>query len=102
MPKSKHRKAGLLNSMSYGELMDDLSSAWRMVDAPSNPRTDDNGWVHTLNTVFEELEALGLSEPLPKPEPKKCGRKKKGPAEPKPKRPRGRPRKNPIQSAGLL
>lgn len=98
----KATKAGLLNSMSYGDLMDDLSSAWRRVDAPSNPKTGDDGWVHTLNTVFEELEVLGLSEPLPKPEPKKRGRKKKEPAEQKPKRPRGRPRKNPIPSAGLL
>lgn len=98
----KATKAGLLKQMSYGELMDDLSSAWRRVDAPANPRTDDGGWVHTLVTVFEELEALGLSQPVPKPEPKKRGRKKKEPAEPKPKRPRGRPRKNSAQSVGPL
>lgn len=98
----KATKAGLLHKMSYGEMMDDLSSAWRRVDAPANPKTDDGCWVHTLQTVFEELEALGLSEPVPKPEPKKRGRKKKEAAEPKPKRPRGRPRKNTTPSAGLL
>lgn len=57
--------------------MDDLSSAWRRTDAPNDPSTDDGYWVHTLKTVFEELEALGLSKPVPKPEPKKRGRKPK-------------------------
>lgn len=94
----------LLKKMSYGELMDDLSSAWRRVDAPAEPATDDNGWVHTNLGVFEELEALGLSKPMPKPEPKKRGRKPKpkDQTEQKPKRPRGRPRKNADQSAGNL
>ena len=75
--------------------MDDLNSAWRMVDAPESPETGDKYWVHTLKTVFDELEALGLSKPIPKPEPKKKGRPRKNPVEDKPKRPRGRPRKNP-------
>ena len=94
----KAGKAGLLDNMSYAELMDDLSSAWRLVDSPAEPATDDGRWVHTLKTVFAELEALGLSKPVPKPEPKKRGRKPKpkDPATMKPKRPRGRPRKNPL------
>ena len=75
----KATRAGLLNKMSYGDLMDDLSSAWRKADAPQKPKTDDGCWVHTLQIVFEELEALGLSDPVPKPEPKKRGRKKKDP-----------------------
>jgi hypothetical protein len=100
----KAEQAGLLKQMSYGDLMDDLSSAWRRTDAPKDPSTDDGYWVHTLNTVFEELEALGLSKPVPKPEPKKRERKPKpkDQAEPKPKRPRGRPRKDVNQSAGNL
>ncbi|MBQ9612435.1 MAG: transposase, partial [Lachnospiraceae bacterium] len=100
----KAEQAGLLKQMSYGELMDDLSSAWRRTDAPKDPSTDDGYWVHTLNTVFEELEALGLSKPAPKPEPKKRGRKPKpkDQIELKPKRPRGRPRKDANQSAGNL
>ena len=57
--------------------MDDLNIAWRKVDAPEEPASDDNGWVHTNACVFEELKALGLSKPIPKPEPKKRGRKKK-------------------------
>lgn len=94
----KAGKVGLLDNMSYAELMDDLSSAWRLMDSPAEPATDDGCWVHTLNTVFTELEALGLSKPAPKPEPKKRGRKPKpkDPATMKPKRPRGRPRKSPL------
>jgi len=92
----KARSAGLLEDMSYGELMEDLSSAWRMVDAPKLPRSDDGYWVHTLKIVFEELEALGLSIPVPKPAPKKRGRPRKNPESNEPKRPRGRPRKNPL------
>ena len=100
----KARTAGLFKELSYSELLDDLSSAWRNVDAPEIPATDDGGWVHTMLYVFEELEALGLSIPVPKPEPKKRGRKPKpkDQTEQKPKRPRGRPRKNAIQSAGVL
>ena len=88
------REAGLLEEMSYGDLMDDLSSAWRMIDASGEPETGDKYWVHTLKTVFEELEALGLSKPIPQPEPKKRGRPRKHPVDEKPRRPRGRPRKN--------
>ena len=75
--------------------MDDLSSAWRRTDAPPQPRSDDGYWVHTLKSVFEELETLGHSIPEPKPEPKKWGRKPKLKETEtiKPKRPRSRPRK---------
>ncbi len=97
----KAREAGLLEKVSYGELLDDLSSAWRMVDSPEDPATDDGCWVHTLGYVFEELEALGLSKPIPKPAPKKRGRPRKNPVENKPKRPRGRPRKNPQSAVPL-
>lgn len=76
--------------------MDDLSSAWRMADAPELPKSDDGYWVHTLNIVLEELEALGLSALVPKPSPEKSGRPKKSPESCKPKRPRGRSRKNPL------
>ncbi|MDR0572301.1 MAG: hypothetical protein LBG48_05610, partial [Rickettsiales bacterium] len=69
----KARAADLLAGMSYGELMDDLLSAWRMKDAPEPPSSDDAYWVHTLLNVFDELEALGFSMPAPKPIPKKRG-----------------------------
>lgn len=60
--------------------------------------------MHTLKTVFRELEALGLSKPVPKAEPKKRGRKPKpkDQTDSKPKRPRGCPRKDANQSAGNL
>jgi transposase len=95
----KARIAGLLKKMTYGELMDDLSSAWRMVDAPTPPKSDDGYWVHTLKTVFEELEVLELSAPAPKHEPKKRGRPRKKPDVYEPKRPIGRPRKNTAQNS---
>ncbi|MDR0549246.1 MAG: transposase, partial [Deltaproteobacteria bacterium] len=91
----KARALGLMAGLSYGELMDDLSSAWRIKDAPEPPSRGDAFWVHTLNDVFDELEALGLSTPAPKPIPKKRGRPKKDTEERKTKRPRGRPKKNP-------
>ena len=49
---ARAREAGLLNKMSYKDLMDDLSSAWRMVDSPAPPRSDDGFWVHTITCVF--------------------------------------------------
>lgn len=70
----KAEKSGLLKAMSYGELMEDLSEAWRKVDASSDPSTGDDGWVHTLKYIFEELEALGLSKPIPQPPKKRRGR----------------------------
>lgn len=94
----KARETGLLEKVSYGELLDALSSAWRMVDSPEDPATDDGFWVHTQGYVFDELEALGLSKPVPKPAPKKRGRPRKNPVENKPKRPRERPRKTPNLS----
>jgi hypothetical protein len=36
----KARTAGLLAGLSYGDLVDDLSSAWRMKDAPESPSCD--------------------------------------------------------------
>jgi hypothetical protein len=74
--------------------MEDLSSAWRKADATRKPNSADNKWVHTLPSVLALLEKLGLSAPLVK-EPKKRGRPKKVRTMPeKPKRPRGRSRKN--------
>ena len=65
----------LLTNLSYADIMDDLSSAWRKTCAPLTiPDTKDEYWVHTNNIVFELLEKLGLSKPIPKPESKKPGR----------------------------
>jgi len=92
---AKAKDCGLLKEMSYGELMEDLNEVWRKIDAPEYPRTDDGGWVHTLKLEFDELERLGLSQPIPQPEKKKRGRPKKNQdVITKPKRPRGRPMKD--------
>lgn len=98
----KARDSHLLKDLTYGELMDDLNSAWRKVDGPEEAATNDSYWVHTNVGVFEELEILGLSKPVPKPEPKKRGRSRKNPVVDKPKRHRGRPRKNPINAINNL
>ena len=55
----KTDNAGLLGKMSYGDLMEDLSTVWRKVDAQMNKsETGDNYWVHILQSVFKELEAF--------------------------------------------
>jgi hypothetical protein len=95
----KASQAKLLDKMSYGDLMEDLSSAWRYTDAQGIPKSYDKKWVHTLPSVFEILEKLDLSEPIEK-SPKKRGRPKSSVPKPeKPKRPRGRPRKMPVTKA---
>ena len=58
----KAQDAGLLETDSWADLMDDLSSAWRKTDGPENPRSDDSAWVHTIPKVMKMLESLGLSE----------------------------------------
>ena len=93
----KARDAGLLESMTYGNLMDDLSSVWRKTNGPDTPETGDGYWVHTFKTEFAEMEALGLSKPIPQPAQRKRGRPKKQPTDASTetsKRPRGWPRKN--------
>lgn len=93
--------AGLLETRSYGDLIEDLSEVWRDADAPEHAATNDGHWIHTLEYEFTELEALGLSEPIPKPTPKKRGRPRKNPVqEDQPKRRRGRPRKHPLPEDG--
>ena len=87
--------AGLLETMSYGELMDDLSSAWRLVKGgDDNPTDNDKCWIHTLPSVMDELIKLDLAT---------CTKVKRSPGRPRkkkpvsdsPKRPVGRPKKNP-------
>ena len=98
---SKATAAGLLETRSYGDLLDDLSEVWRDADAPEHAATNDSHWIHTLEYEFAELDALGLSEPIPKPIPKKRGRPRKNPVpEDKPKRRRGRPKKHPRPDDG--
>ncbi len=88
-------RRGVLEEFSYGEMMEELNSAWRLVDAPEDAQSNDGCWVHVLKAPMRIMELLGLSRPA-KPlrfEPKKRGRKKVVPDFVGPKRPRGRPRK---------
>ena len=64
----------LLKEMTYQELMEDLTDAWRTADAPEEAHSDDGYWVHVSEGIFPELEAMGLSIPISKPAPKKKGR----------------------------
>ena len=70
----KADEAGLLDTMSYGELMDDLSSAWRSVKGESvKPKDNDRYWIHTLPSVMEELVKLDLAT---------CTKEKRSPENP--------------------
>lgn len=91
----KADEAGLLDTMSYGELMEDLSSAWRNIKGETDrPKDNDRYWVHTLPSVMDELVKLGLATSTK--EKKSPGRpRKEKPVSDEPKRKRGRPRKNP-------
>lgn len=100
---NKARDAKVLEDETYGDMMEDLSEAWRKVKGPADcilsivnpqkgvllvynihadPSSDDEYWIHTLKNSFQLMEALGLSKPVPAP----------------PKRKRGRPCKNASKS----
>lgn len=99
----KMRASGLLNEMSYGDIMDDLNSAWRKIGTATDPREDDDAWVHTIPKVHKQLIALGLSKaaaiPVCSTPNKMAGKVKKQRPSPEefvgPRRPRGRPRTKP-------
>lgn len=101
---NKSESMKILEKLTYGELIEDLSQSWRKRTTDSNnlPSIDDHLWMNTTQTTFELLAALGLVTTPPLPEPKKRGRpKKEKPAASEfvgPKRPRGRPRKHPKKT----
>lgn len=89
-------KAKVLEDCSYGELMGNLTAAWREVSAPAPPKSDDVYWFFATQETFDQMAALGVCEKIPQPEHRKRGRPKtKKVEEDKPKRKRGRPRKDP-------
>lgn len=119
---NKASDAGLLNEMSFANLLDDLNSAWRRTDCTihEKPMLQDGYWIHTIPKVEEILAKLDIALPNPdeeakkkelqkqkrdekkavlaeKNEPKHRGRPPKPVTEmPKPKRPVGRPRVRPL------
>jgi len=90
----KTKTTGILEEITFGDLIEDLNSAWRMTDSPKEPQSDDGYWVNTPKYVMEYLEKLGLSTPPKTIEHRPRGRPKKEKSEPAVKRPRGRPKKN--------
>lgn len=92
----KADQAGLLDEMTYGEMIDELNHIWRKTEAKGPVRSADNYWVHPFRTGMQILEKLGLSEPVEplEREPRAKGRPRIKPEFVGPKRPRGRPRKS--------
>ena len=80
--------------------MENLTDAWRLTDAPEEAQSDDGHWVHVNEGIFPELEAMGLSIPVPKPAQKKRGRPRKNPLPDldAPKKKRGRPPEKKIEN----
>ena len=57
----KADETGLLKTMNYGDLIDDLSSACRKVKGGKDTtKSTDGHWVHTLPSVMDEMIKLGL------------------------------------------
>ena len=73
-----YQDKGICDDYTYDEMMEKLTSTWRRTDAPNEkPVTKDEYWVHPYITFYDVMEKLGVCEPLPKPEPKKRGRRPK-------------------------
>lgn len=71
------RKSELLKDHSYGEIMEDLTNAWRKrEDGMEKPSMLDGKWVNTLPSTLEEMKILGLLKEQ-KEAKKKRGRPKK-------------------------
>lgn len=98
---NKFRDAGLLETMSYGEILEELNMAWRRCRKDDDPIQNDGYWVHTTNEAAEIMVKLGLIKKDPaiqkmeEARAKKEERRKQIAEEKanKPKRPVGRPRK---------
>ena len=69
----KAEAAGLLKNMSFRDLIDDLSTCWRKGVPAGLPSADDKEWGVLLDTVKDEMTALGL---IAQPVKRKRGRPK--------------------------
>lgn len=90
--RHKAQEMNLFKDLTYADLMADLNMAVRRIDAPYPPKCRDKYWrSKPTKKIFEELEALGLSEASSKSATKKIGRSQKEPSKQAPKHPNGRP-----------
>ena len=72
----KADKGGVLDKMTYGEMMGHLEESARRIkgqrfDPMKRPSSTDDLWVNVTEETLAIMEALELSEPEPKPAPKK-------------------------------
>ena len=68
----KATDAKLLEDRTWGNLLEEFVRGMaRHSGCLDNPKTDDEHWHYVTQYEFEEMEALALSEPIPKPEPQK-------------------------------
>jgi len=90
----KAEECGALDELTYGDMMDDLSSVWRNIKGNTEkPKLNDGYWrCNTLPSIFKLMVTLGLAvDPTVK---RSVGRpKKEKPADDQPKKKRGRPPK---------
>ena len=54
------RACGVLNSMTYGEVIEALISVWRESDAKDEPRSDDGRWEPSIPSDIDLMEKLVL------------------------------------------
>ncbi len=93
----KAEECGVLDDLTYGDMMDDLSSVWRSIKGEiDKPKLNDGYWrCNTLPSIFSLMVKLGLA--VDPEEKRKPGRPKKEKSiEDQTKRKRGRPPKNKV------
>lgn len=67
-------KYDMVKEMTCQEMIKDLTDAWQLTDAPDEAHSVDGNWVHVIEGIFVELEAIGLSIPDFNAQKKKLGR----------------------------
>ena len=92
------KEKGLMEKDSYGDIMSDLSGIWRRTDSDDVlPAREDGKWVHPFEYALDTMVTLGLCKGKLKYTTKKGSPGPEVPAQVE-KRPRGRPRKNPVST----
>lgn len=91
----KAEDSGALDELSYGDMMEDLSSVWRSKKGETKaPNLDDGYWErNTLPSIFQLMVKLGLAIDPTEKKKRERPRKEKV-VDDKPKRKPCRPKKN--------